>query len=45
MSLPLPVSEKQLAIGLSRRLPKYFSWPEVQTILEVAKVDSKKHLF
>ena len=45
MSLPLPVSEKQLAIALSRGLPKYFSWPEVQVILEAAKADPKKHLF
>lgn len=42
--LPTIRSKKELSITLSRELPKYFSKPEIDRMLELVRDNSKKHL-
>jgi len=42
--LPAIRSKKELSITLSRELPKYFTKPEIDRLLELVRDNSKKHL-
>ncbi|MBI5748490.1 MAG: site-specific integrase [Nitrospinae bacterium] len=42
--LPAIRSKKELSITLSRELPKYFTKPEMDSVLESVRDNSKKHL-
>ena len=42
--LPTIRSKKELSITLSKELPRYFSKPEMDRLLESIRDNSKKHL-